>query len=67
MLELSDCLCPLLVGKTVRVHVKVISDESVEIPYCIGLRTAVGQLYSFFKSASFVSESAPRTGTAEKK
>lgn len=67
MLELGDCLCPLLVGKTVRVHVKVISDESVKIPYCISLRTAVGQLYSFFKSASFVSESAPRTGTAEKK
>ena len=67
MLELGDCLCPLLVGKTVRVHVKVISDESVKIPNGISLRTAVGQLYSFFKSASFVSESAPRTGTAEKK
>lgn len=67
MLELGDCLCPLLVRKAIRIHVKVISDESVEIPHSVGLRTAIGQLYSFFNSASFVSESAPRTGRTARK
>ena len=67
MLQLCDSLCPLLVRQAVRIHVKVISDERIEVAHHVGIRTAVGQLYSFFISASFVSAMAPRAGTAARK
>lgn len=67
MLELSDGLGPLLVRQPVRIHVQIVSDERVEVTHHVSLRAAIGQLYNFFISASFVSARAPRTGTAEKK
>lgn len=67
MLELGDSLSPLLVRQPVRIHMKIVSDERIEVAHHVGIRTAVGQLYSFFISASFVSTSASRTGTAAKK
>ena len=67
MLELSDGLGPLLVRQPVRIHVQIVSDERIEVAHRVGFRAAVGQLYSFFISASFVSLSAPRMGTAAKK
>jgi hypothetical protein len=57
----------LLVRKAVRVHVQVIADESIEVTNHVRLRTPIGQLYSFFISASFTSARAPRTGTADRK
>ena len=67
MLELSDGLGPLLVRQPVRIHVQIVSDERIEVAHRVGFRAAVGQLYNFFISASFVSARASRTGTAEKK
>ncbi len=67
MPELGYHLGPSLVRQRVRIDMEVISQQSVEVADEISFRAAVGQLYSFFISASLTSDSALRTGTTEKK
>lgn len=67
MTQLCEGLSPLLVGQRRRVDVQVVAQQGVAVPDVVRLRAAVGQLYSFFISASLTSDRAPSTGTTDRK